>query len=144
MNYKRYTAIIIGVTIGLPILLGMLRQLTGLNLSTGFTAIAPALVAALVEGQQFAKTHNRVPTGSETKSFVGFATLISAGFLILFSAAIITNVPGFGELLETPPAAWLIFSVLGFVVAMIALCNFAFLRMGAKNQLKAIQAGRSK
>jgi|GEM_PF-3475440 len=144
MNYMRYTGVVIGLTIGLPILLGLLRQLTGINLSTGFVAIAPALAAAMIEGQKFATKHDRMPTRAETKSFVILGTLIAAGFLVLFTATVVTNLPGYEQILRNPPSTSLIIGIVVFLVAMIALCNFFFLRMGCKNQLKLIEAGRSK
>ena len=144
MNYMRYTGVVIGLTIGLPLLLGLLRQLTGINLSTGFVAIAPALAGAMIEGQRFATQNDRMPTRAETKSFVFFGTLIAAGFLALFTATVVTNLPGYERLLYNPPSMGLIIGIVVFLVAMIALCNFLFLRMGCKNQLKVIEARRSK
>ncbi|WP_106746044.1 ABZJ_00895 family protein [Yoonia maritima] len=144
MNYMRYTGVVIGLTMGLPILLGLLRHLTGINLSTGFVAIAPALAGAMIEGQKFAVQNDRTPTWAETKSFVIVGTLIAAGFLALFTATVVTNVPGYEILLTAPPSIGLIIGMSVFMILIIALCNFLFLRMGAKNQLKAIEAGRSK
>lgn len=145
MNYLRYAGIVIAVTLGLPIVLGLIAQVTGINLGSAFVVIAPAMAAAMIEGQKFVSKTLRLPTGKETGAFVIFATLILVGFQALLTAAVITNVPAYETLLISPPSIWLIIGVVAFVTVAVALCNWSFLRMGAKNQIKVLQrAGQSK
>jgi hypothetical protein len=145
MNYIRYAGIVIALTVGLPIVLGLLRQVTGINLSSSATSIIPAMCAAMIEGQKFARKFLRLPTRAETISFVAVATLIAAGFQLLFTATVITNVPGYEHLLQTPPSMRLVIGMLIFVGIVIAICNLVFLRMGCKNQLKTLETtGQSK
>jgi hypothetical protein len=140
MNYMRYAGIVIALTIGVPIVLGLLRLATGISLSSSATMIIPAICAAMIEGQKFAKQFLRLPTRGESGSFVVIATLIAVGFQALFMATIITNLPGYDHLLQTPPSMGLVIGVLIFVIIVIAICNLVFLRMGSKNQLKALDA----
>ncbi|MDO6591324.1 hypothetical protein DS901_00745 [Loktanella sp. D2R18] len=139
MNYIRYTGIVFALTVGLPIALGLLMQVTGVNLSSSATSIIPAMSAAGNEGQKFAKNRLRMPTRAETAPFVVLATLIAGGFQVLFTAIVITNVSGYEQLLQKSSSAGLVVGMLVFVVIVIAICNLVFLRMGCKNQLKALE-----
>ena len=132
MNYLRYAGIVFALTVGVPFVLGLLRQLTGVNLSTAFVAILPAIAGASIEGQKYATRHMRVPTAAETRSFVVVATLIAAGFQLALTVAVLTSVAGFPRLLLSPA----MIGVMVFLAAVIAFSNMLFLRMGAKNQLK--------
>ena len=136
MNYLRYTGVIIGLTVGLPLLLSLLRWLTGINLASAFLVIVPAMAGAMIEGQKFATGQLRIPSRAETARFVVLATVIATGFQFLFAAAVVTNVPGYERLLTAPPSAALVIGALVFVAAVIAFCNLMFLRIGAKSQLK--------
>ncbi|SFR56788.1 hypothetical protein SAMN04488005_2959 [Yoonia tamlensis] len=140
MNYMRYAGVVIALTIGVPVVLGVLRQVTGINLSSSAAMIIPAICAAMIEGQKFASRFLRVPTRAETMSFVVVATLIAASFQALFTATVITNHPQYDRLLLTPPSMMLIIGTAVFVVIVIAICNLVFLRMSCKNQLKALNA----
>jgi hypothetical protein len=138
MNYMRYTGIVLALTVGLPIVLGLLLQMTGINLSSSGTSIIPTMCAAGNEGQKFAKNRLRMPTRAETMPFVVLATLIAGGSQVLVTAIVITNVSGYDQLLQESQSAGLVIGMLIFVVIVIAICNLIFLRMGSKNQLKAL------
>ena len=137
MNYMRYTGIVIALTIGLPFVLMLLRNLTGIGLSGTATLIVPVIAAAMITGQRFVILHRRVPTRAETQRFVIIGTLIVIGFQALVTAAVVTNVPGYETLLTAPPPLGLALGGAAFLILVVALCNLFFLRLGARQQTKA-------
>ncbi len=144
MNYWRYTGIFLGLSIGLPILLELFNTLTGVNLSSAAVAIIPAFVAAMIEGQSFARRNTRLPDKSETRAFARKATLIALAITVVVSGVTLAT-QYTGDPILSDPIFFVIVGVISLFFAIITyFANGWFLRTGARNEVKRLDRLKSK
>jgi len=135
MNYLRYALVFTFTAISTGILITFLQDKTQSSLGSSAQVLVPAMIAALIEGQRFARHHRRKPTYKEAMGFMWIASGIAIMLNLAFSFLVASLLPEFGKLAIAP-----IFStqfnvlMLIFVVGYL-IANRFFLGIGAGNQL---------
>ncbi|KEO53241.1 ABZJ_00895 family protein [Thioclava indica] len=145
--YWIYTGWFVGLSIGLPIILGAVRYFSGVDLYTSFVSIAPAMFAALVAGMTFAKDRETMPETSESWQFARGSVVIAFVFSILFAVAAFAIFPEMKDELQSlfePTILGVMAVVLAVLFVVIFLLNRFFFAMGAKNILKVEQRKKAK
>ncbi|WP_417806628.1 ABZJ_00895 family protein [Thioclava sp.] len=145
--YWIYAAWFIGASIGLPILLEVVRHFSGVDLYSSFVTIAPAMVAAMVAGMSFVKGRETAPTSSESWRFARGSLVIALVFSMLYAAAFFAIFPEVKESLHglfEPTMLGVMAVILAVVFLIIFLTNRIFFAMGAKNGLKAALRNKAK
>lgn len=145
--YYVYAAWFVGCTIGIPILLEVIRSFTGIDLYSAFITVAPAMFAAMIAGSSFARRLEMLPTSSESWRFARGALLIVLGYTLVSGVLILALLPEIRarlSVLADPVYGITIGIVFLVFVLVIFVMNRIFFAMGAKNQLKADQRKQSK
>ena len=146
MTFLRFTAILIALTVGLPMLAALIRQYAGFNVSSSAFVIIPPMLAAIVEGQALARSQGRVPIAAEKLRFTGLGLLIVIvlNAVLFWIAAQSAN--ELRLLFSAGPGGGLIAGLLAFFVALVAGSLYFFYGFGAATELRAIakRAGRKK
>jgi hypothetical protein len=133
IGYLRFAVWFVGLTVGLPIAIWGIAALTGLDLDSTAVAIIPMMIAAMVEGQRFARAENRRPQGREAWRIA----LHLAGVGLLISV-----VMGAAVLVFVEPAVIAMIGPGGLVVSVVLLAALfwvlgrLFLGLGARGYLK--------
>ncbi len=136
MNFLRYAAVVFVLTFGLPIVLGLIKRVLGVNLTTAFILIVPAMIAAGIEGPKHAAKYKRKPTGSETVTFTLIGTLLAVGAQGIFLVMLVAFEPEFNGWLYSAGGGGLAIGAFLFITVAIAFSNLVSFRMGATDQLK--------
>ncbi|MFD0859146.1 ABZJ_00895 family protein [Roseovarius aquimarinus] len=134
MNYLRYTAIFLGVAVASALIVLALNTWADAGLGASGQLLAPAMIAALLEGRAFVRDEGRVPNPSEAWNFA----LLATGLAVLLNAAL-----SFGAVWVIPEgsaqsvapigtrAFWLMLAVHAIIYL---LSNRFFLGLGARNE----------
>ncbi len=135
MNYLRYTLVFTGIAIGTGVLLSFLQDKTQSTLGSSAQILVPAMIAALIEGQRFARTHQRKPDYKEAMKFMWVASGIAIALNLGLSFLAASLLPEFGKLAIAPIFSTQ-FNVLMLIFAVgYLISNRLFLGIGAGNEL---------
>ncbi|WP_050928606.1 ABZJ_00895 family protein [Aestuariivita boseongensis] len=130
-GYIRFAAWYVGVSIGLPIFLMILLQLTGLDLRSAFSFVFPMMISAVMAGTHYARRMGRVPTSGEAWAIS--VRLMALGFA-LSVGIILALFPVTGSLIPTlSPLTWA--GVAAFVLLVFLALARVFFALGAKNHI---------
>jgi len=131
-NWQRYMAYYIGSLLAMIVIVQILAMV-GLNLQSSGLSLIPAMIAALVEGQKYAKA-NAGPLTQPWKDALGM-TGIAIGIILLMTAFVLASVPQIrAGLLNALP---LFIGVLAaFCIILLGLTRL-FYGMGARSVWKA-------
>ena len=143
MTYKikilRYLLVFVGLTIGIPVLFAVLKSLFGLDLGSGGASIIPVMIAAMVEGQGFAKIEKRRPENKEAWNIS--LRLAGLGLIPTFiiSAIFFAATPSLHVY-----ATNLLFTIglIAIVGAVFVLLSRIFFSLGAKGVVRASEKAR--
>lgn len=135
INYNRFTLVFLGMTIGMPILLMLVNALTGLELQNAGSTIIPMMIAAMVEGQGFARTDARRPTNGEAW-MISFR-LTAVALILSFVLAIVVKLL-WPEIIASVPSGWWVIVSVAIAVIFVLVARI-FLALGAKTALRAIE-----
>lgn len=137
INLKRY-ALVYVTTVVLLMLVTTLLALAGVTIPASLSTLLPAMMAAMIEGQQQASTQ-RLPLGwgAAWKAAIPM-TVCGVAVAVVASVLFLLVVGGEAEVKVIATIG-----LSGWVFALIAIAlvtyvsNAAFLRIGLNNQLKA-------
>jgi len=135
MNYLRYALVFTFVAIGTGGLIAYLQGRVQSPLGSSAQVLVPAMIAALIEGQRFARKHRRKPAYKEAMNFMWIASGIAIVLNLGFSFLTASLLPEFAKL-----AIAAIFSAQFNVLMLIfavgyLICNRFFLGIGAGNEM---------
>ena len=145
IRYARFAAIYAGLSIALPIGRFILEAVTGETFDSAALGFIPMFIAAMTEGQSFARAQGRRPDKGEAwriaLRLTGLGIMISLILLTVYAALVGLDWSG----IPAPgPDDWSLFStILGVAVVLAALILLVsarmFLSLGARSEVKAIQ-----
>lgn len=140
MRLGRFAVIYLATIVGMLVIVLLVQAIARFDISNAGMAIIPAMVAALVEGQSFARAENRLPESREMWRFARRASVIVLGLTMMSAAVFSIAVPEIAYMLRQPNgAAFLLVAILFQTLVSFFLLRL-FLASGAKSALKA--AGR--
>jgi len=136
----RYTAIFLAVAVGVGVLVAALNTHAETALGSSAQLMVPAMIAAAVEGRQYARRHRRMPKGAAAWNITWGATAIATALNVVlawFGGALL---PEFTRLAIAPPASKQFLILLGLYAGGYLICNRLFLGIGAGNQLALMRS----
>lgn len=138
VNLLRYAGVYIAAAIGLAALTWAAAALLGVRLPTGLSTALPPMLAAMIEGQALARAARAPIPGGDAWREAGRMTLVVA----LLNAVILAGVLTFTPELANAQAASIIGLVFLVLLGVVFLVNRFFLGLGARSQLKSMEASR--
>lgn len=138
VNLLRYAGVYVAAMLGLAALTWALQALMGFRLPTGLSTALPPMLAAMMEGQALARGSRALISGAAAWREAAKMTLVVALINALVLFALLGLMP---ELAETR-AVVIIGGIFLLLLAVVLLVNRFFLTLGAKSQLKALEAGK--
>ncbi|WP_397544185.1 ABZJ_00895 family protein [Roseovarius salis] len=136
----RYALVFLGVAIGASVLVSLLNATVDSALGSSAQLMVPAMIAAVIEGQQFAKREKRKPKGAAAWNFTWVATIIAIGLNLLLAYAGGRLVPEFAKLAIAPAGSRQFLILLALYAGGYLVCNRLFLGIGAGNQLSLMRS----
>jgi cobalamin synthase len=133
----RFAIVYLGIMVALMVLILLVQAIFRFDISNAGMAIIPAMGAAMVEGQAFAKAQERMPEPAEMWGFARRAGIVILGLTLLSTAAFSLAVPEIKHILSQPQGTmFLLVAVLFQAMISFLLVRF-FLATGAKSMLRA-------
>ena len=136
-NIPRFATFYLGLSIGLPVLLYLIREYLGFELSSGAISLIPIMLTTLNEGARFVRATGRRPDGREAWKMAGLFALFGVLLSMLLAAVVMVVAPAIlGDL-----------SSLGlrFMAAMVAamavvyvLVSRVFFGLGARSEMRRL------
>src|SRR6056297_2246192 len=130
-----FLAVAIGASFAVAALQGQIKGLVG----SSAQLMVPAMIAALVEGQQFARAHGRKPDSREIWRFTWIATAIAVGLNVALAFGGRGYLPEFEKLAVAPVFSKQFIILLGLYAGGYLLCNRFFAGLGVGNQLSLMK-----
>lgn len=135
----RFLSWFVGLTIGLPLLIAMIDYAVGVSLDSAAVSIIPMFMAAMQEGQTFAKREKRAPQSRESWHYAQRMTLMAVAASAVLAVPFLVFVPEIlAELLSTGSQG---LALLATMLALFVLIGFLsarfFFAFAARNLLKA-------
>ena len=131
----RYAIAFLASAVGVALLVSFANAQIDTTLGSSAQIIVPAMIAAVIEGGQFARAHKRKPNRREAWNFAwaaaGVAVALNIG--LAFGAGDIT--PEFARLAASPPTSQQFITVLALYAGGYLISNWFFLGLGAGNQV---------
>lgn len=143
MNLLRYLAVYVIAALAVMLALWGI-SLTGLQIPGSGLSVIPVFVAAMNEGQSYAKTHRTAPEKAAAWRFAFKAMLISLIPQAIVGALFYLFVPNVADALTYAGESnmiWGIVLLVVFVCGITVITNRLFLSIGARNVLKAANTG---
>jgi len=131
----RYAAVFLAVALGVAFLVSYLNTRMDGALGSSAQLMVPAMIAAVIEGSQFARRHKRKPDSREAWNFawVTMALAIVLNIALAYGGGAL--VPEFARLAIAPVGSKQFLILLGLYAGGYLLCNRFFIAIGAGNQL---------
>lgn len=134
MNYLRYTGVFLGIAILSALVVLALNTWAGAQLGSSGQLLAPAMIAALLEGRAFVRDEDRGPNLSETWNFVLLATVLAISLNVTLSYAGSQMIPAASAQSIAPVGTRGFWIMLGVHALVYLLANRFFLGLGARNE----------
>jgi uncharacterized protein YqhQ len=136
-NIPRFATFYLGLSIGLPVLIYLIRQYVGINLSSGGVSLIPIMLTTLNEGARFVRATGRRPEGREAWKMAGLFALFGVMLSMLLAAVVLVVAPAMlGDLSSLG---------FGFVAAMVVvmavvyvLVARVFFGLGARSEARRL------
>lgn len=136
-NIPRFATFYLGLSIGLPVLLYLIRQYLGFDLSSGGVSLIPIMLTTLNEGARFVRATGRRPENREAWKMAGLFALFGVMLSMLLAAVVLVVAPALlGDLSSLG---------IGSVAAMVAvmaivyiLVSRVFFALGARSEAKRL------
>ena len=136
VNPVRYGLVYVATAVGIGVGLEVLLRVTGMDLNSSATSIMPAMVAAMIEGQQRAQSGEAAYTNGEAWRAAGVMTLVALGIAGGFGF-LLSFLPEWSRIFALLSAGvWLLIVAISGVVSL--LVNRFFLTLGFKNKRKIL------
>lgn len=140
MTYLRYALVFLAVAIGAALLISALNANTQTTLGSSAQLMVPAMIAALVEGQQFARGHKRKASTVEIWGFTWIATGIATGLNVALAYFAASIAPEFGKLAIAPALTQQFNILLLLYAGGYLVFNRVFFGVGQGNQLSLMRS----
>lgn len=139
MTLWRYALVFLAVAIGASLAVTALQTRFESIVASSAQLMVPAMIAALVEGQQFARRNGRRPESREIWRFAWGATAVA----VILNVGLAFGGQGYLPEFEKLAVAWGFpkqFSILlGLYAGGYLICNRFFAGLGAGNQLSLMK-----
>lgn len=140
MNLIRYAVVFVTVALGVALAVRGLNTQIDNVLGSSAQLMVPAMIAALIEGQQFARAHKRRPNSAEIWGFTWMATAIATILNLVLAYAAGSFAPEFGKLAIAVPLSQQFNLLLAIYAGGYLICNRFFAGLGAGNQLSLMRS----
>jgi hypothetical protein len=138
VNYARYTVVFVGMAIGVALIVLAANAWLDAGLGSAAQLLAPAMVAALIEGRAFVRAEERAPNPAEAWNFALLATGLAILLNLALSYAMTALLPEFARLTIAPFGSRQFLLLLGLYALGYLLSNRFFLGLGARNEVEAL------
>ncbi|MDR9393312.1 MAG: ABZJ_00895 family protein [Roseovarius sp.] len=140
MIFARYAIVFVAVAIGVGLVVSWLNASTDTALGSSAQLMVPAMVAAVIEGQQHARTHKTRPGPAAAWRFTWTATGVAV--LLNLALAYLAGglLPEFAKLAIAPVLSRQFMILLALYAGGYLICNRLFLGIGAGNQLSLMRS----
>ncbi|KZY37885.1 hypothetical protein A3731_14510 [Roseovarius sp. HI0049] len=135
----RYALVFLAVAVGVALLVGVLNAQVDTTLGSSAQLMVPAMIAAVIEGQQFARREKRKPKGADAWNFAWVATAIAVVMNVALAYGAGRWLPEFGKLAVTAPGSRQFLILLGLYAGGYLICNRVFLGIAAGNQVSLMR-----
>lgn len=137
----RFLAWFVGLTIGLPVLIMLIRETTGFDLNSSAVSIIPIFIAAMQEGIAFAKITKTRPETGQAWRLAGVMTLWAVVASVILAVVQWFVFPDFAQALAQlgRESAVLFAGFTVFYLLALFLSARLFFGLGARNQMKIEQ-----
>ena len=140
MRYIRYSIVFVLVAVGVGVLVSAVNTAAQSTLGSSAQLMVPAMIAALIEGQQFTKANKRKFYAPEAWRFTGIATAIAVGLNVGLTYLTAPLVPEFGKLAIAPFGLEQFLILLAPYALGYLVFNRLFLGIGSGNQLSLMRS----
>ncbi len=135
----RYALVFLAVAVGVGLLVGFLNARMDSTLGSSAQLMVPAMIAAVIEGQQFARRTKRKPSSREAWNFAWVAMLVATALNVALAYGGGAALPEFARLAIAPVLSKQFLILLGLYAGGYLLCNRFFLSIAAGNQLSLMR-----
>ncbi|MFO7771277.1 MAG: ABZJ_00895 family protein [Roseovarius gahaiensis] len=135
MNYLRYGIVFLVTAVGVALAVAGLNAQVDTQLGSSAQLMVPAMIAAVIEGQQFARKAGHKPAGRLAWRFTWTASVIAVALNVALAYGAAGLAPEFGKLAIAPALSKQFLILLGLYAGGYVICNRLFLGIGAGNQL---------
>lgn len=136
-NYIRYLGLLVAIKIALIVIFYLLT-FAGVNLKTTSTFVVAPMLAAMIEGQYFARANGVKPSGALCWRFAVLAAVLAVFVEALLAGALFALIPEIGQAVGAMPVAYLFSGgLLAIYFGAYFLAHRFFFPMGARNALNA-------
>ncbi len=140
MDYPRYAVAHFGTAIGAIAIFWAVRAMFDFDITSSFFPVLPSMMAAMMQGGNFAQTNGRIPETGSAWRFAFIATLISIMLLVMLYFVIGVAYPAFISTLRAEIGPSIIGpTLLAVFVVVILVVNRYALTSCAKMVLKAAE-----
>lgn len=133
--WLRYSLVFLAVAIGVAQLVLYLNAAQDMALGSAAQLMVPAMIAALVEGQQYAKREKAHPGGQRAWNFAFLAMIVATVLNVALSYAGPQVAPEFAKLAIAPLFSKQFLILVGLYAGGYLLANRFFYGLGAGNTL---------
>ncbi|MGH1457592.1 MAG: ABZJ_00895 family protein [Paracoccaceae bacterium] len=142
-NYVRFLGILVLVKLAIVAIFYALT-FVGVELKTTSTFVVAPMVAAMIEGQMYAKANGVKPAGALCWRFAILSAILAIFVEVLITAALFALIPQVGQAVGSMPIVYMIAGgMLAFYFAAFIISHRFFFPMGARNYLNA-EAAKAK
>jgi len=136
----RYGAVFVAVAIGVAVLVSVVNASTESTLGSSAQLMVPAMIASVIEGQQFARREKRKPDVREAWNFAWAAMIVATGLNVALAYLGGDFVPEFARLAIAPAGSKQFLILLGLYAGGYLIFNRFFLGIGAGNQISLMRS----
>lgn len=139
MNLRRFTIVYAASALALIAVVSTVQIFLGFRIANGGMSIIPGIVAAMIEGQRYARESRALPEAAAMWRFARAAALVILGVSLILIVGLSLIMPQLRQMMSDPMGASVLFagSLLQAALGLV-LVRF-FVGMGAKSQLTAIR-----
>jgi hypothetical protein len=134
MNYLRYTVIFLCIAVLSALVVLALNTWADAGLGSSGQLLAPAMIAALLEGRSFVRDEARAPNSSEAWNFAVLATVLAVALNVGLSYAAASLIPAGSAQSVAPVGTRAFWILLGVHTLVYLLSNRFFLGLGARKE----------
>jgi len=134
MNYIRYAAVFLGVAVLSALIVLALNTWADAGLGASGQLLAPAMIAALLEGRSFVRGEGRAPNPAEAWNFALLATALALALNVALSYVAVFVIPAGSAQSVAPVGTRAFWIMLGFHAVIYLLGNRFFLGLGVRNE----------
>jgi hypothetical protein len=135
----RYALVFLAVAIGASLAVNALQGRVEGIVGSSAQLMVPAMIAALIEGQQFARRHGRRPESREIWRFAWGATAVAVFLNVALAFGGQGYVPEFEKLAIAKVLSKQFMILLALYAGGYLICNRFFAGLGASNQVSLMK-----